>query len=135
MRIALLILLLAGCNDGRNRIGTETGEICEVVDDCYQGNVDREGLSGAVVCLDRVPDGYCTHECETDDDCCAADGECDDDSPPQVCAPFESENRKMCFLSCEDEVDSYCTDNLSEDFNCSSTGGGNQNRKICSPKI
>lgn len=130
--ITLLMALSAACSDGRD-IGTDTGNSCDVVDDCYR-DLDTDELSGPPLCLDRVPNGYCTHECETDADCCAAGGECTDDSPSQVCAPFESTGLMMCFLSCEEESDDFCTENLSEDFNCSSTGGGSQNRKICSPK-
>ena len=135
--LALGLMLVVGCSkdddDDNNDVGTDTGNTCEVVDDCYPG-VEADDLSGPVVCLDRVPNGYCTHECETDEDCCAADGECEEGSPPQVCAPFESENRKMCFLSCEGEDENYCQDELSGDFTCSSTGGGAENRKVCSPK-
>jgi hypothetical protein len=113
--------------------------------DCFAG-VEHADLSGEVQCLDRVPDGYCTHLCETDDDCCAADGECATDLR-QVCAPFESTGQRMCFLSCEDEdlrlardggVDlsdtEYCEREASALFGCRSTGGGAANRKVCLPK-
>ena len=67
--------------------------------DCYP-HVDHAELAGAVECLDCVRAGYCTHLCETDDDCCAVEGECETDLK-QVCAPFESTGRRMCLLSCE----------------------------------
>ncbi len=125
-------LTVIGCN-GNNNIGSETGNSCGVVDDCYK-DLDPATLSGAVICLDRVSDGYCTHLCAVDADCCGADGECDDDAAPQVCAPFESTGQRMCFLSCEGEPEDYCGEYLSSDFGCSSTGGGSENRKVCSPK-
>lgn len=128
-----LCLIATACQKDENRAGSETGNSCEVVDDCY-ADLDPETLSGPVICLDRVTDGYCTHECVTDADCCGADGECEDGAAPQVCAPFESTGQRMCFLSCKDESEGYCSDYLSEDFGCSSTGGGSENRKVCSPK-
>ena len=136
MKLRLLVactLLLAACSKDNNGVGTDTGNACEVIDDCYP-DVDHEELAGDVVCLDRVDAGYCTHQCDTDADCCAADGECADDSPAQVCAPFESTGLRMCFLSCEGESDGYCEEEISSDFGCSSTGGGSENRKVCSPK-
>ena len=130
LTILLVSLSLLSCsNDGK---GTDTGSACEVVDDCYP-NLDHDDLSGDALCLDRVEAGYCTHECETDADCCAAEGECEDGAPPQVCAPFESTGLRLCFLSCEGEPDDYCAAELSEDFGCRSTGGGSDNRKVCTP--
>lgn len=113
---------------------SSAGAACEVVDDCY-ADVDPEDIEGDVQCLDRVPGGYCTHTCSSDEDCCAAEGECD--GRPQVCAPFESTGTMMCFLSCEgveeaeDDADGYCREYASESFSCRSTGGGSNNRKVC----
>ena len=76
--------------------------------------------------------------CEVDDDCCAVEGECDDDRP-QVCAPFESTGVRRCFLSCEAQVvgdrdeNDYCAEFAHRDFGCRSTGGGSANRKVCVP--
>lgn len=121
----------------------QTGSSCQVVEDCFP-NVDG-GLSGEAMCLDRVRDGYCTHLCEADDDCCAAAGECHTDLR-QVCSPFESKGQKMCFLGCEEsdrriedggaatiEEQEYCQRMASHDFICRSSGGGAQNRKVCVP--
>jgi hypothetical protein len=116
-----------------------------VPDDCYPG-LDHDELAGAVLCLDRVRDGYCTHLCQTDADCCAAEGECDTELK-QVCAPFESTGQRMCFLSCEGrdlraaggtsggELDEqeFCQREASADFICRSSGGGAANRKVCVP--
>ncbi len=125
----------------------QTGAACVTAADCYP-DLDHEALQGEVRCLDRVPDGYCTHLCETDADCCAADGECPDDLR-QVCSPFESTGLMMCFLSCEEEdwstaggagasgqnvdANEFCRDNAHSSFICRSSGGGNQNRKVCVP--
>jgi len=99
--------------------------------------------------MDRVPGGYCTHECQTDADCCAVPGECLTDLP-QVCAPFESTGKMYCFLSCEDadirahetelftdgaplDANVFCEKRVGPSFSCRSTGGGAKNRMICSP--
>jgi hypothetical protein len=127
-----------------------TGTACQVANDCYAG-LDTDELSGPAVCIDKVDDGYCTHECETDDDCCALEGECRTGFR-QVCASFENSDKKYCFLSCEDEdlvpgsggmtgaggavaVDSneYCEREAHERFLCRSTGGGSENKKACLP--
>jgi hypothetical protein len=120
----------------------ETGAACEVADDCYPDVAEGE-LQGDAVCIDRVRGGYCTHTCETDDDCCAAEGECADSALLEVCSPFESMEGMHCFLSCEaedveaatdvtDEND-FCQKKASTDFGCRSSGGGADNRKICVP--
>lgn len=128
--VAFLFLVgCASCGDDR---GTDTGNSCEVVDDCYR-DVEDGDLSGPAQCLTRVEGGYCTHECDTDADCCAAEGECEEGAPEQVCAPFESTGQRLCFLSCEGRAEGYCTEELSEDFGCRSTGGGAENRQVCTP--
>lgn len=114
-----------------------TGHACDEPADCYP-DIDHADLSGEVVCLDRVTDGYCTHLCVGDDDCCATEGECET-GIPQVCAPFENTTITRCFLSCEPEVigeqeeNDYCHDHAHPDFICRSTGGGSENRKVCVP--
>lgn len=134
----------------------QTGQECTTVADCYPG-IEAGALKGEEQCLDRVPNGYCTHLCTTDADCCAIPGECKT-GLRQVCAPFESTGKKMCFLSCEDDdvkagiaaqaadggydggatdagtvEDAYCHSYASAAFGCRSTGGGKENRKVCVP--
>jgi hypothetical protein len=124
-----------------------TGQMCKVPADCYTG-FEAGALKGDVQCLDRVPDGYCTHLCTSDADCCAVPGECQT-GIKQVCAPFESTGKMMCFISCEGSdvqpidagadadagsgADAYCRFYGAQGLNCRSTGGGSKNRKICSP--
>lgn len=151
MRIALLIpglfLVALGCaKDDAAEAGNETGSpdlagsVCETPTDCYPG-IDPVELAGEVECLDRVDEGYCTHQCASDEDCCAIEGECETDLA-QVCAPFESTGLMMCFLSCEPEDVSaagaeddaaFCQEFVSPAFLCRSSGGGQNNRKICVP--
>lgn len=135
------------------RVDEHAGQSCAAPAECYP-QLDGGALEGDVVCLDRVPNGYCTHECETDADCCAVPGECKT-GIKQVCAPFESTNQKLCFLSCETEditagaaayggvdagydgggdEDAYCKYFATASASCRSTGGGNENRKVCIPK-
>ncbi|HEV8246814.1 MAG TPA: hypothetical protein VGP93_13645 [Polyangiaceae bacterium] len=126
-----------------------TGSTCTAAADCYMG-LDTSLLSGDAACLDSVPDGYCTHECETDDDCCAVEGECRTGFR-QVCASFENAGVKYCFLSCEDadlvaaggagvggaasvDATEYCQREANPRFACRSTGGGADNRLVCLPE-
>ena len=141
---------LASCGDdtegggnggGGNKRPDETGAACEVADDCYP-DVAEGDLQGEAVCITRVQDGYCTHTCETDDDCCSAEGECKS-SLLEVCSPFESMDGTHCFLSCEDadvqgagdvaDEQEFCQKKASADFICRSSGGGSANRNICAP--
>jgi hypothetical protein len=119
------------------------GQSCTpaTVSQCYPATDGATLMGGAAVCLDRVPDGYCTHFCTADTDCCAVPGECRS-AWPQVCAPFESTGMKYCFLSCEDaeiadagatSADTFCATYAKAGLSCRSTGGGSQNRKVCVP--
>lgn len=144
------LLAAGGCGDdgaassggptGNEHRPDETGAICEVAEDCYPGVADGD-LLGDALCMDRVRGGYCTHTCEQDEDCCAAEGECKTDLP-QVCSPFESTGMNMCFLSCEAETvaqtdaaddNEFCQRHVHPAFICRSSGGGASNRKICMP--
>jgi len=103
--LALVCALASACGSNDDPQPTNTGHHCQVATDCYPG-IDPASLEGEPVCLDRVPEGYCTHHCTQDLDCCAVTGECPD-GLPQVCAPFESSGEMNCFLSCEtDDVTS-----------------------------
>jgi hypothetical protein len=142
--------LAAGCgdddddDDGNDRPEL-TGAMCEVPDDCFKTLEERrDELIGDIQCLDRVRDGYCTHTCTADADCCAVEGECKT-YVNQICSPFESTDVTMCFISCEDEdlrsadgttgtVDpnEFCQREASSDFICRASGGGDPH-KICVP--
>ena len=96
---------------------------------------------GAAACLTQVPNGYCTHACAADTDCCAVAGECPQ-AHAEVCAPFESTGAMDCFLSCEADLVSragftddttFCQKYANAAFICRSTGGGSTNRKVCVP--
>ena len=142
----LLLTTLACGKDDKDEAGDETGSpdqvgsVCLAPEDCYP-NIDHTELAGEVQCLDRVPEGYCTHECASDEDCCAVEGECET-TLPQVCSPFESTGQMMCFLSCEEadvsgagaeDEQAFCQEFVSPWFTCRSSGGGGENRKICVP--
>jgi len=137
-----LLLSLSSCDDDDDPGMNETaGASCRTAADCYP-EVDHDRLAGDVICMDKVEEGYCTHYCDTDSDCCREKGECPLNLN-QVCAPFENESEKRCFLSCETEdvesradvesADEYCIRFAHLAFNCRSTGGGPQNRKVCMP--
>ena len=129
--VALATTVAFGCDDGGG--GENTGLSCTAATECFRG-IDPADIQGTIVCMDRVPGGYCTHNCITDADCCAATNECRTGFP-QVCAPFESTGQDFCFLSCEGVADEgpYCQANAGPAFNCRSTGGGTTNRKVCVP--
>ncbi len=136
--LALASALGFACGDPA---GTENaGQPCAGPADCYE-NVNHDELAGEVVCVDKVEYGYCTHDCESDADCCAVPGECRTDVL-QVCSPFENTSIKRCFLSCEDadlapgyegDADRYCSEYMFTGWTCASSGGGSENRKICKP--
>lgn len=143
--LAVAAILSAGCSDdgdgddSRASGGSpeETASSCESAEQCFDG----VSIEGDAICLDRVRGGHCTHTCAADEDCCAAEGECDT-GLEQVCSPFESTGEMMCFLSCErEDVDAaeledeaeYCQRLVNPDFICRSSGGGANNRKICVP--
>ena len=139
--LALVCVLASACGSNDDGNGpTNTGQACQVPADCYPG-LDQASLQGEVECLTRVSNGYCTHHCTQDLDCCAVPGECPNGFP-QVCSPFESGDELTCFLSCE-EVDivnagfsdatAFCQANANAAFSCRSSGGGSKNRKVCVP--
>ncbi len=121
-------------------VSTNTGQSCGVAADCYPG-VDAASVQGDIECLTAVPNGYCTHLCAADTDCCAAPGECPQ-ALAEVCAPFESTGQMQCFLTCEDSAvaaaqftdsNAFCQRYANAAFICRSTGGGAKNRKVCVP--
>ena len=119
------------------------GSACAVPADCYK-NLDGGMVQGTVECITKVPNGYCTHSCTADTDCCAVPGECKTNIK-QVCSPLENQPGTKCFLSCEDAVvkayndpaaldpNVYCQKYAHPSFGCRSTGGGAANRKVCLP--
>ncbi len=139
LRTAAVVVAMAaifvGCDDDDDF--ENAGMACESPADCYP-DVDPATLSGNVECLERVEDGYCTHFCQVDADCCAVEGECVS-GIPQVCAPLESTGTMQCFLSCENDIigdmdaSEYCEQYAHPVFGCRSSGGGPDNRRVCLP--
>ena len=136
-------LAITGCGDDDGssdaRSDGDAGSACAEPSECYpeveEGELRSGGVAGqaTTICLADVEGGYCTHTCETDEDCCAVDGECNN-AFAQVCAPFQSTGMRMCFLTCEGQEEAnFCQDNAHPDFGCRSTGGGADNRKVCVP--
>lgn len=121
----------------------QTGQSCSQASQCY-GWIDAGVVHGQVTCLTQLQNGYCTHTCQSDADCCAVPGECLTGFV-QVCASFESTGPKYCFLSCDSSAlasapdagttdpSLYCQRWASATSTCRSTGGGSANRKFCSP--
>jgi hypothetical protein len=140
--LALSSVLAGACGSSHNGSvqSVDTGQACQVASDCYSG-IDAGSLLGAPICLTQVPNGYCTHGCTADTDCCAAPGECPQ-ALAEVCGPFESTGEMDCFLSCAADVvgkagfsddTAFCQKYGNAAFICRSTGGGSTNRKVCVP--
>lgn len=133
---------IGACDDDDDGGPAENaGSACGSPDECYPDVEDKTTILGEVTCLSKVPGGYCTHKCAADTDCCAAPGECAT-GHPQVCSPFTNDVQKYCFLSCEEadvqaagsvDANAYCSEFANTNFQCRSSGGGNQNRKVCTP--
>ncbi len=135
-----------GGGSGSSSGGTTntTGQTCSAASQCYALVADASTIKGTVTCLTQgVPNGYCTHTCTQNSDCCSVPGECPNDFP-EVCASYESTGQKYCFLSCAasaiSSVDAgttdpttYCQRWASASFTCRSTGGGSQNQQFCGP--
>lgn len=151
-----------GVPDSGPRGVEPAGQSCTAPTQCYGGVVeagaDSAAIVGTVTCLDKVTNGYCTHTCTQDTDCCAVPGECRT-SVTQVCSPFTNQTALYCFLSCEDAdiakaiaanasagyydggateagstADAYCASFAGASTACRSSGGGTKNRKVCIPK-
>jgi hypothetical protein len=123
--------------------GEQEGQSCSLASQCYPG-LNPAALAGQVTCLSKVQNGYCTHTCRSDSDCCSVPGECLT-GLTQVCAPFESSGMMYCFLGCSaadigaapdagtTDSTAYCQTWANASFTCRSTGGGSNNRKFCGP--
>lgn len=120
MRVLTLgVLLLAACGPD------------PVYDDCTEeADCEGAGPEGATVaCLPKGDEGFCSWACAGDDDC--ADPDDDHGGWDLVCASFESTEGTWCFPACRTEED---VDACPEGFTCRSTGGGDENRKVCFPE-
>ena len=109
VRVLVLLVLLAGCGGDDDLYPP-----CEHASDC-------DVPSGkTAVCVPKSDEGFCTWSCTHDPDC--KGGYTD-----LVRASFESTGGKDCFPPCGSG------DARPDGFSCRSTGGGNQNRRVCFP--
>jgi hypothetical protein len=134
----LTVGVVAGCGSKNEQAGTP----CSVPDDCYPDVQDKTKIMGQVVCLTQYPNGYCTHRCTVDTDCCAVSGECRTGFK-QVCSSFENQPDLYCLVSCADadiaaspnegttDPTAYCQKFAGSTLTCRSSGGGSLNRKFC----
>jgi hypothetical protein len=149
---AVLLAIIAGagpqpgCSSGGSNGAPpveQVGHSCTAASQCY-ATLDAAAIPGTVTCLTQLTNGYCTHTCQSDSDCCSVPGECITGFT-EVCAPFESTAQKYCFLSCDaadiaaapdggtTDPSVYCQTWAGAAFTCRSTGGGSANRKFCGP--
>ena len=151
--LGVVVLIMAGvgaapaCSGGGSTSSgppaEQVGSACTAASQCYPA-LDAASLQGTVTCLTQLTNGYCTHTCQSDSDCCAVPGECVTGFK-QVCASFESTGQHYCFLSCDPadvaaapdagttDPSVYCQTWAGSAFTCRSTGGGSANRKFCGP--
>lgn len=119
---------------------TQVGQPCTSASQCYPG-IDAAAIQGTPTCLTSITNGYCTHTCTTNADCCAVSGECKS-GYKEICAPFESNPQTYCVLSCDPadiaasgngtmDPNTYCQKFGNASFTCRSTGGGSSNVKFC----
>jgi hypothetical protein len=146
----LVALVVGACSGSSNANigsssggGAQTGQSCAAASSCYPG-LDAGALIGQVACLTQLTNGYCTHTCTSDADCCRVSGECPL-SFKEVCASFESSGQMYCFLSCASgdiasdpdagtaDANTFCTRWAGANATCRSTGGGKNNQKFCGP--
>lgn len=104
------LMVIAACGD-------DLYAPCDSAEDCSPPP-DTEAA-----CVDKGGEGFCSWFCDNDGDC---DVDVDDDYD-YVCASFEDSPDMYCFPSCEGEA------GCPGGFECRSTGGGSDNRKICFP--
>jgi hypothetical protein len=104
MRIGALFIIIAAS------CGDDPYQPCDAPTDCDVPD------GKAAACLK----GVCSWGC-------SADGDCSGGDTTLLCASFENTDAKYCFPPCDGDA---CPDGLS----CRSTGGGNQNRKVCFPE-
>ena len=139
--VSIALAAVVACSSGST--GPATGTTCAKAGDCYPG-VDTTKLKGTVTCLTQLENGYCTHTCTADTDCCATSGECPA-GIADVCAPLQSAPQTYCFVACDTasiaaapnggttDPNAYCQKFANASFTCRSTGGGSANRKFCGP--
>lgn len=96
-------------------------EPCSEAEHCYV----PDGVEAECVDADGS-EGFCSWSCDEDDDCTEPANE-----PGLVCASFESTEGKHCFPGCEDVPEGK--EPCPRGFECASTGGGSENRKVCKP--
>jgi hypothetical protein len=136
--VSTVLAACSGSSSGTNPPPSTTGLGCSDANQCYTG-LDAAALRGQAVCLTQLQNGYCSHTCTEDSDCCAVPGECPG-SHKEICAPLESAPGMYCVLSCESDdipagvdASTFCQQNANSIFTCRSTGGGAKNRKFCGP--
>ena len=125
------LLCTASCKSDDD--GGADGEFAGLYDAC-QSNEDcaetvPEDAEGQ--CIGQLEDGgFCTWSCVDDSDC----SEEFDEDFDYLCSSFESETGKFCFPGCrEDDPDIPEDEVCPAGYECRSTGGGAQNRRICFP--
>src|SRR5215472_288737 len=77
----------------------QTGSGCTTAAQCYPG-LDAAALQGTVTCLTQLQNGYCSHTCQTNVNCCAVPGECPT-GLKEVCSPLQSAGLTYCLVACD----------------------------------
>jgi hypothetical protein len=130
-------VVVGGCSGSSNAPAT-TSSSCTSASQCYPG-VDAGALRGTPACLTSVGNGYCTHTCASNADCCSGPDNCAAADIPEICGSFESSGANYCFVSCAatdlpagtTDANAFCARAAGGSSTCRSSGGGTNNTKFC----
>jgi hypothetical protein len=114
-----ILTILVGCN------GSGIYETCEEPDSCAV----PEDVTAACIDGGDGDAGFCTWECASDEDCNPGEDRYDWHF---VCGSFEETSGLYCFPACDGAADPDEPE-CPPHFGCRSTGGGNENEKVCYP--
>ena len=127
----MLILLSTACAKDEDNAGDAYEGVydpCAEVEDC-EGQVP-EDVEAACIPKAEDADGFCSWICAEDADC----SEEFDEDFDYLCASFESQPEKYCFPACREDDPELSEDEICPPgYECRSTGGGVENRRVCFP--
>ena len=136
--VAFIATVVAGgCSSSSGASGA-TSSSCTSASQCYPG-VDAGALKGTPACLTSVGNGYCTHTCASNADCCSGPDNCAAADIKEICGSFESSGANYCFVSCAaadlpagtTDASAFCAKTVGGSSSCRSSGGGSNNTQFC----
>jgi hypothetical protein len=134
----VVTVVAAGCSGSSSSPPATTSSACTSAAQCYPG-VDAGALQGTPACLTTVGNGYCTHTCSSNADCCSGPDHCAAEGIKEICGSFESSGATYCFVSCATadlpagttDASAFCARTVGGSASCRSSGGGSAPTKFC----